>query len=170
MADSPQEKLINAYNAMLAHLKEYWHEAEEKTLPPLKEGLEKAAEKASELGELTREESEKVGGYVKKDLEQAANYLSDNGKQLKDWLKFDLEFAESKFAEMFANLADKTRVELDALAEQARQVGEWHTGEVTGIGTLECKQCGEKLHFEKTGHIPPCPKCRATVFKKSYGE
>ena len=171
MIDSDtKEKLVHAYDTMLSRLKDTWHDAEEKALPTLKEGLETAKQKASELGELSREEADKVGDYVKRDLQEAGEFLSENGKQLKDWLKFDLEYAESRLAEMFAGLADTTRIELERIAERARQVGEWHTGEITSIGILRCKECGELLHFEKTGHIPPCPKCHGTVFKKDFGK
>lgn len=159
-----QEKLVQAYHTMLERVKEFWHEQQ----PGLKQNLDKAVEKASELGELTREEAVAVGEYLKKDLEQAADYLSETGKELKDWLQNDLEYAESRFAEMFANMADKTRTELDKLAERARQVGVWHTGEITSVGVLYCQQCGEALHFEKPGHVPPCPKCKGTVFKKVF--
>jgi len=166
--DEAKDKLTQAYDTMLKRLKDVWHDAEEKALPTLKENLDLAKEKASELGELTREEADKVADYVKRDLREAAEVLSENGKQLKDWLKFDLEFAEVKLAEMFASVADTTRIELERLAERARQVGEWHTGEITSVGILRCSECGELLHFEKTGHIPPCPKCRGTVFKKEF--
>ena len=47
--DINKEKLIQAYNTMLSHLKEVWHDTEEKALPTLKEGLEIAKQKASEL-------------------------------------------------------------------------------------------------------------------------
>ena len=67
-------------------------------------------------------------------------------------------------------LAETTRSRLDELAERARKVGEWHTGEITGVGILECKGCGEKLHFKTAGHIPPCPKCQGTVFRKLFSE
>ena len=164
------EKLLNAYHSMLQHLKEFWQTTEEKALPPLKENLDAAMEKASELGELTKEEAEKIGDYIQRDLEEAADYLADNGKQLSDWLKNDLEFAEMQFAEMFADLADKTRLELDAIAERARQVGVWHTGEITNVGVLYCQKCDEVLHFTKPGHIPPCPKCKGTEFKKVYNK
>lgn len=166
--DSNKEKLLNAYHAVIDEVKELWHEAEEKALPQLKENLDKALEKASELKELTREETEQLGNYIEKDLNQAADFLSENSKQLKDWLQTDLAFAEYKFAEIFATLADKTRLELDELAERARQVGVWHTGEITHVGVLYCQSCGEALHFEKPGHVPPCPKCHHTEFKKVY--
>ncbi|PCI18096.1 MAG: hypothetical protein COB62_07115, partial [Piscirickettsiaceae bacterium] len=33
-------------------------------------------------------------------------------------------------------------------------------------GTLECIACKQTLNFKKTGHIPPCPKCHKTEFKR----
>jgi len=165
-----RDKLIHAYHSMIDQVKELWHEAEEKAIPTLNENIERAAEKASEIGELTKEEATKLGGYIKKDLEQAADYLSENGQQLENLIKNDLEFAEVKFAEMFAQLADKTRLELDALAERARQVGVWRTGEITNVGILYCQNCGEALHFKKPGHVPPCPKCKSTEFKKIFNK
>jgi hypothetical protein len=167
-----QEKLLKTYHNMLDHVEDLWHNAEEKALPTLSENIERAAEKASELGELTKEEAEKLGGYIKRDLEDAGGYLSEyfstNGAQLENWIKNELEYAETQFAEGFANLADKTRLELDALADRARQVGVWRTGEITNVGVLYCQKCDEVLHFKKPGHIPPCPKCKGTEFKKVF--
>ncbi len=169
-----RDKLLKTYHTMLDQIKELWHNAEEKALPTLSENIEKAGNKASDLGELTKEEVEKIGDYIKRDLEDAGNYLSEyvakNGPELENWVKDELEFAETQFAEMFANLADKTRLELDELAERARQVGVWHTGEITNVGVLYCQNCDEVLHFKKPGHIPPCPKCKGTVFKKVFNK
>lgn len=168
------EKLLKTYHNMLEHMKDIWHDAEEKAIPTLSENIERAAEKASELGELTKEETKKLGSYIQKDLEHAGEYLSDyvakNGPQLENWVKDELEFAESQFAEVFATLADKTRLELDELAERARQVGVWRTGEITNVGVLYCQKCDEVLHFKKPGHIPPCPKCKGTEFKKVFNK
>lgn len=165
-----KEKYTEAYNKLLENLKATWHATEEQALPPLKEGMDKAKQKLSDLGELSKEEVEHVADYLKRDLDEAANFLSASGKSMKEWLKRDLEFAEYKFAEMFADLADNARVELDKIAERARKVGEWHTGETTGVGILQCKECGEKLHFKKPGHVPPCPKCKGTVYRKLFSE
>ncbi len=168
MSNESQNKLLETYNAMRDTVREAWNQVEEKTLPNLKEALEKAEEKASELGELGREEIDKLSEYLKKDLEAAIDTMTENGRELADWLEFDLEFAESRFADWVAQVADPTRVEMARFMEQTRELSEWHTGEITGPGTLICKACGEKLHFDKAGHIPPCPKCHATAFEKEY--
>jgi len=73
---------------------------------------------------------------------------------------------EGRIADALSLLVDKTKLELAELAERAQTFGEWHTGEVTGPGTLVCKSCGEELHYEKPGHIPPCPKCRGTSYRR----
>lgn len=169
MADEKQSQ-HSTYQALMEALKGIWEDAENRTVPPLKEGLELSKQRLSELGELTKEELDKVSGYLQRDLHDAAEFLQQNGKNLGDWLKRDLEFAEYKFAELFADLAETTRSKLDEFAERARKVGEWHTGEITGIGILQCQSCGEKLHFNTAGHVPPCPKCQGTVFRKLFTE
>ena len=168
------DKLLKTYHSMLDQVKELWHSAEENAIPTLSENIERAAEKASSLGESTKEEVEKLGKYIQRDLEDAgeylSNYIEENGPQLENWIKDELEFAETQFAEVFATLADKTRLELDALADRARKVGVWRTGEITHIGVLYCKNCNETLHFKKPGHIPPCPKCNGTEFRKVFNK
>jgi hypothetical protein len=168
MKSDTQEKLLKAYNDMRDAVKNTWHDAEEKTLPTLKQALEKAEQTASDLGELSREEIQKLSDYLQRDIHDAAHALADNGRQLADWLEFDLDLAESKFGEWVAKVANPTTLELQLWRERAK-IGEWHTGEITGAGTLVCDRCGEEIHFDKPGHIPPCPKCKGTVFRKEYG-
>jgi hypothetical protein len=165
-----KQQLNDTYHRLMHALKEIWEDAENRTIPTLKEGLDQSKQKLSELNELSKEELDTIAGYLQRDLRDAAEFLQGSGKVIGDWVKRDLEFAEYKFAELFADLAETTRSRLDQFAEQARQIGEWHTGEVTGVGILECKSCGEKLHFKTAGHIPPCPKCQGTVFRKLFVE
>ncbi len=160
---------VHAYERMLERVKDFTIEARDEVTPKLQHGLDAAREKATELGELSREEAEKIGNYLKRDVYDAAKYLaSDKADDLKDWLRFDVQLVEERLAETFALLVDKTTIELQQLADRAREVGEWHTGEITGPGTLVCEKCGENIHFHKTGHIPPCPKCHATVYRRDH--
>ena len=166
MTDDRREKLEKAYHVMLEQLKTLWHETEEKARPTLKSGLDKTLEKVSELEEVTMEEANAISRYLKKDIELAADFLQKSGKAATDWLKFDLQYAEQKFAELFSETVDMTHFELDELEAELEDSAEWHTGEITGIGTLVCKECDEQLHFKKPGHVPPCPKCANTRFRK----
>jgi hypothetical protein len=161
------ERLAGAYNRML----ERTREAMDKAGKGLREGVDTAMEKATELGELSREEADLVSIYVMRDLADAAEFVSEEGQELRDWLKFDLELVENSVLDIFAQMVDHTREELTKLELRATALGEWKSGEVTGIGTLQCKSCGELLHFHATGHIPPCPKCHGTTYRRlSTGE
>lgn len=163
----PLGNLVGAYEKMLERVHQTLEHAEQDTLPTLKRSIEQARERAVELGELTREEAERVASYVERDMKDAAGFLGETQQQLSDWLKFDLRLIENRLLEMFADVADRTRLELDALAERARQASFYHTGEVTGPGTLACRGCGKVMHFHRAGHIPPCPKCHGTEFQRT---
>ncbi|MCP5305191.1 MAG: zinc ribbon-containing protein [Chromatiaceae bacterium] len=162
----PIDRLVGAYEAMLERVHEAAETGEKKTVPWLREALANAREKAVELEELTREEAEKVSRYVERDLHEAASFIADTGQEFRDWLTFDWRLMQNRMLDMFAGMADQTSQALRGFAEQARQASQYHTGEVTAPGVLECSECGEILHFEKTGRIPPCPKCNATTFQR----
>jgi hypothetical protein len=162
----PVDRMVAAYEVMLERIHEAADTAEKKGVPWLREALAGAREKAVELEELTREEADKVSRYVERDLRDAANFLADTGQEFRDWVSFDWRLVQNRMLDMFAGMADQTSQALRGFAEQAREASLYHTGEITAPGVLECTACGEELHFAKTGHIPPCPKCNATRFQR----
>lgn len=168
--ESEGEGLGSAYHRMLERVRTAFElTGESGALPALQEKIEDAKEKAVELDELTRDEAEKIGEYLRRDLHDAAGFMADTGKELRDWLSFDLELIEARLAKVFALMVDQTRLELDRLAERARESEALHTGEVTAMGTLRCTGCGKEMQFKKPGHIPPCPKCHGTRFSRVAG-
>jgi len=162
----PVDRLVDAYEAMLERVHTSAEGAEKRTLPWLSEALADAKEKAVELGELTREEADKISTYVERDIHEAATFIVDTGKEFREWLRFDVGLIQDRFLDMLAGMADHTSEALKDIADRAREASSYHTGEITAPGMLECVACGEVLHFDKTGHIPPCPKCHATEFKR----
>lgn len=160
------DRLVDAYRNMLERISE---QLPEDPLQALREQIERAKATAVEVGELTAEEAERVGGYLRRDVEDAARYLAETGHELREWYRFDLKLIEARLGEMFATMVDRTRLEIDRIAERARGIEELHTGEVTGAGTLECSGCGRELNFLKPGHIPPCPSCHGTLFRRFSG-
>ena len=163
---NPVDRLVNAYERMLEHVDSMLDTAEKNTLPTIRKSIDAAREKMVELNELTREEAEKVATYLERDMKDAAHFLSETGDEFREWFKFDVQLIEARMMEMLAKVADRTRLELDRLADRAREGVLYHTGEITGPGTLACTQCGKELHFHKAGHIPPCQKCHATEYRR----
>lgn len=166
MNDSIQDKLLQAYDTMMKRLHDAVELAEKHAIPTIDEHLKNAQEKAIELGELTREEAGKVAGYLKRDLDDVSVYLHETQEEFSEWLSFESTLVEGKVGEWISSVADKTQLEWDKLTLQAIKGEIYHSGEVTGPGTLQCIVCEQTLNFKKTGHIPPCPKCHKTEFKR----
>ena len=171
--DRPKnEQLVQAYNRMMERVKASLEKAEKAAAPRLRQAIDAAEEKAVELGELSREEAIKIADYLRRDLQEAGEYMAGpEGQELADWLRFDIELIEGRMLEMLLTVADQAKLDMLSFEEQLIEAAnERHTGEITGPGTLVCQNCDEVLHFHKAGHIPPCPKCRGTVYQRSAAE
>jgi hypothetical protein len=140
-------------------------QAEKAAFPQLNASIEHAAEKAVEVGELTREEAQLIGSYLKRDLEDAGQYLATTGSDLRAWLRFDLELLEDRLLDFFQRGVDQSRLDLlEFEAPPVREEERYHSGEITGPGTLQCEQCGECVAFYAPAAIGPCLACGGTHF------
>ncbi len=162
----PIDILGEVYEKMFERVVEDFHKAEKKTDTLLHTLIDEARDKFIELGEVSKEDAEKLGDYLKRDMTHALHYLSETGHELSDWLGFETALYENAIFDLLLSAADKTTFELLTMKEALQQAAVYRTGEITGPGTLICDQCGEKLHFQKAGRIPPCPKCHATTFHR----
>jgi rubrerythrin len=158
-----KDNLVPAYQKMMTRVEETQKRSTTKTL---QQHIDSAIEKAIELDELTREEAEHIGDYLRRDLHDAADFIITTEQALADWIHFDLELVEERLLEMFSLMVDQTQQELENLAERARQATQWHSGEITGLGTLFCENCDNALHFPQPDYISSCPNCGATRFKR----
>ena len=157
----------SAYERILSRVREFTDEASEELGPKVHYAIDSAKEKAYELGELTREETDKIGNYVKRDIMDAAHYLSDQSKEFADWLKFDVDLVEDRLLDLLEHVVNDTRAELKNLADRAKIENIWLSDEIAGPGTLECIACGHLLKFHETSRIPKCEKCGGTQFHRA---
>jgi hypothetical protein len=160
------DRLVQAYNRMMERVRHALEAAEARTLPTLRQSVEKARETAVELEELSRDEADRISYYVKRDLQDVGRHLSETGSELSDWLRFDIDRIESGLLELFGRIADRTRVEWTELQKELQQDPPYHRGEVTGPGSLYCAACNRALHFHQTARIPPCPHCGNETFRR----
>lgn len=161
--------LARAYRRMMERVKlrlEELEQVEREALPQLRASIEHAAEKAVELGELTREEARLIGGYLKRDLEDAGQYLTATGRDLRAWLRFDVELLEDRMLDFFQRGVDQSRLEFLTVeaAEGGVEPVKYREGEITGPGTLQCEACGEPMVFHAPAAIAPCLACGGAVF------
>ena len=162
-----EQKLIAAYDTMMERVHHVIDNAEQHALPALQTHIDKAKQQAIELKELTQEEADKLAKYLHRDISDLSAHLSQSGAAISSWVSFDIELIEDRLLDVFSQVADETGLQLSQLAEQAKRAQEYHTGELTRIGTLSCQQCDTLLHFTKTSRIPPCPKCHKNIFLRT---
>lgn len=162
------ERLLHAYNQMMARTHALLHANHDKSLAGLRRSLDTAKAEAVARGELSQNEAEQLGNYLRRDLEDAGHYLARSGDEdLSGWFHFDMQLIETQLLDMFTAAADQTKLAYLQLAERARHAVEYRAGEVTGVGTLQCANCGELLHFHSIAHIPPCPRCQNKLFLRA---
>ncbi len=164
--DDPLDALGEVYEKLYENIVKGIRNAEEKSTAALHKIIEDARDTAVELGEVSKEEAEKLGDYLKRDLSDVIEHASKTGGELKDWLGFETTLLETEILDKLLDVADPTTVELFKLKLESRPTPTYHTGEITGPGTLTCDKCGEKIHFYRAGKIPPCPKCHETLFHR----
>jgi len=163
---SDSEKLIKAFDHMVEEVNQSIHRAEEALKPGVEEMVNNAEKLARDLYTLTQEESASLAKTLKQDMHKANEAMNQQGKELKDWLSFDLAIVEDKFIDLIAQAADKTWLDFRAFESETQQASSYHTGEICSAGTLACSHCGKHLHFKKTSHIPPCAGCHHSEFHR----
>lgn len=161
------KSLVDAYNQMMARVKDSIDSAESNAVPTLQKAIDMARKQAIHLGEITLAEAEEIGNYIKRDINDAAEYLMETSQEFSEWLMLDIDIIEQKVLELFLSVADKTRLELEMLAHPGCEFNSYHTSEITGPGTLICADCGHPVQFQTTGEIPPCPGCQHHQFKRA---
>jgi len=167
--NDPIDILGNAYETMYEDTVKEFHHAEEKSKPALHRIIEQAREKVREIEEISQEDANRLADAVERDISDSLRYLSTTGKELKDWLGFETTFLETELFDSLLDVADPTTVKLAQLQLESMPAPVFHTGEITGPGTLVCNHCSEKLHFYKAGKIPPCQTCKGTDFHRHIG-
>lgn len=158
--------LVDAYNQMMARIRDSIETAEAHAIPTLQKAIDRAKQEAIRLGEISLEEAEEVGNYIKRDINDAAEYLMETSHEFSEWLLLDIDIIEQKVLELFLSVADKTRVELEELSHPANNLVTYHSGEITGPGSLACGNCNELIQFNTTSHIPACPNCQHRTFQR----
>ncbi|MEE9451150.1 MAG: zinc ribbon-containing protein [Gammaproteobacteria bacterium] len=155
-----EDRLIKAYEHMLAHVSQATNKKQ------LDEAIQHAKSTLLDVGQLTHEEVENIAQCFNRDIIDATLFLHETEEDLINWVKFDWQLIEARLWDNFSAVADKTLLEQQALQFRLMRGPVYKSSEIIGLGSLQCDQCGEILHFKKVSQIPPCPGCEATQFSR----
>jgi Zinc-ribbon containing domain len=158
-----KNKFVTAYTDLMEQL----YLAMDNTLHSMADALDIAKDKLNKAGSLTLEEIDIISDALQRDMESAAHGIPEHKDKntLSQWFKFDIDLIENFALDAFLSLADKTRIELAKLGEQAK-IHSYQNGDVTLPGTFVCSQCSKEIAFKAPSQIPECPDCQGKFFRR----
>jgi len=169
-SDSAKNEEQGRYEALYDRFAERSRELFEASQEKSKEAMDKAIEMAREqfaaAGEFSAEQGETFRKYIRRDLAQTETDMRTMGKEAAERFH-PARLGVGAFSSM-ARLLQATGSALQSLSQKAEDALHFNTGEITAAGTLTCTKCGQKVQLKRSAHIPPCPSCYGTEFRKGY--
>jgi len=161
-----QRRELAAYQALRKEIADRLGEIRENlSAEMVRDTLQRARERLKNAGEHAADTVDKVGASIEKDLINVAQRMGSKWGALSE-----------KTADVFSVWRDRSNI---FLGSAARAVSDWleHTrerviplnyrsGEIAAAGTFACTACGERVELSTSAHLPACPKCRRTEFRR----
>jgi len=161
-----KKKLEENYDKFVEKFLEIFQESKEKTKEALDKALDKARDQMTQAGEFSTEQGKAFKESFLRDLKRASYNLKNIGGEAKEYLA--PERIKTGAIASLSTLLHKAGEALNFFIEKTDKELIHKTGQVTSAGSLTCLKCKKKIHLKKTGHVPPCPACSGTEFKKGY--
>ena len=155
----------------------------------LKGSIDKATHELKEIGDHSMEAITKAADAMKKDLATSVDHVKPAFESLGKGAEQAFGTLQNTSAEVWAKMSEGTTGALyawrdwtgTATADFLKNVSAWsakmsgqldealvyHTGEMTHGGTFKCLNCDSEIVIKKLSHLPPCPKCQQTKFKRA---
>jgi predicted RNase H-like nuclease (RuvC/YqgF family) len=129
------------------------------------------------VSQALRDSLAKAGEVDQRDVQRVIETLSQHWQQVLahgDQLKQDLQTQEAvqelteRGVSLLAHLAGAVKTVAGEVESRLQRELEYHTGTVVGAGNFFCLQCDKEIRKAKTGPLPPCSRCRGTIFRRRW--
>ena len=165
---SPQQQKLElaAYQKLRGSVEKLLKDAKDTlSADTIRQTLDEARAQLRQAGEYTADTVDKALATVEKEMLSATRHIGARFENLTE-----------RSADVFAVWRDRST---QFLTRAAAAVGDWvqqasgrlsthtyRTGEIAAGGTLECTACGGKVELTTAAHVPLCPQCRKSEFKR----
>ena len=184
------EEELTAYEKLRQNVSKTFSELNEKmSAESISHAMEKAMADLKEAGEHSKGVISRAGDTLKKDIASSISQLKPKLAEDVEETRKDFNRMHNKGGALWREISNEAEhfkeASLDKggvfLSNVTRGLGEWaisfsdklysslsyKTGEITHGGTFTCTSCKGEINLKKPGHIPPCPKCTKTDFRRS---
>jgi hypothetical protein len=131
----------------------------------MREALQHARDRIKQAGGYAADTVDKVAAHIETDIVNAAHRMGPKWEAFSD-----------KTADLFSVWRDRSTGFLgraahavsDWIQQAGRRIGpaSYHAGEIAAAGSFECTACGQRMELQTAAHLPPCPQCRKTEFRR----
>jgi len=163
MGADTSEPVADQYDQLAARFKELFEAGAEKSAEVAQVAMEKARIQLTAAGTFSEAQGKNLKKFLERDFSVLAETMSHGARE-----RFNPSRVGAGALASLTALLNMAGTALSTAAKKAQQANSCRSGEITSAGTLTCLACGHEMHFKKTGRVPPCPKCHATEFSKSY--
>jgi len=157
------DTVADQYDELAERFKELFESGAEKSADFAGVAMEKARKQLTAAGAFSEEQGKNLKSFLERDLSQMADTMRDEAKE-----KLNPSRVSAGAMSSLSSLLNMAGSAISSIAEKTQKAISCRSGEITSAGTLTCVSCCCEMHFKKTGRVPPCPKCHATEFRKSY--
>ena len=164
--DHDKNRLVEQYDKMASKFNDLYLTGKERGRESMSAALDKAHEQLTEVGEFSIEHGRELKQFLARDLDQTISAAQHLGEKAKD--RFNPARLGAGALSSLATALELSSDTLHSLSDKAKESLTYKTGEMTSAGTLTCQACEQTVHLKSTGHVPPCPKCKGTLFNKGY--
>lgn len=161
--EDPRRNLAELYERMSKILLESLERAGTLSEEAFERALKESRDWAGRMKEHYADDIASVSEFIRRDWLNAIRYTREQTRR-----SFDLDRLQAGAMGLISRLAKSAGSQLEGFANRINERLTYKTGEIAGAGSLECIKCGQSLSFDKATRIPPCPKCRGTVFRRSF--
>jgi hypothetical protein len=184
------EEELTAYEKLRKHVSKTFGELNEKiNVESISNAMEKAVADLKEAGEHSKDVIAKAGDALKKDIASSLSNIKPLVTEDIEETRKDFNQMQNKGGALWREISSEaehlTEVSLDKggafLLHVTKGLGDWarslsdkldtsisyKTGDVSHGGTFICAACEAEIHLKKPGHLPPCPKCSKTEFRRA---
>jgi hypothetical protein len=161
-----QKKEQAAYERLRAEVQKLLADAKDSlSADTIRHALEQARAQMRLAGDYTVDTLDKAMAGIEKEMLGAAHRVGARLENLSERGADVFSIWRDRSAQFLAHAATAVG---DWVREAGERVGrlEYRTGDIASAGTLECTACGQRVELDTPAHVPVCPQCRKTVFRR----
>ncbi|WP_026960685.1 zinc ribbon-containing protein [Aliagarivorans taiwanensis] len=152
-------KRIKAYQAFVEDLSKRLQQAGKISQEELSHLIDTTQKYMQAASDLTKDEWQMIANYVRRDL---SDWQDDNRRAFEG--SPGMRLLSDSIWHWLAKMSDTTRVEWHELLGDLQHQGVYQQGELVGLGTVECTECGTKRAVWHPELLAACDNCGGTQF------